>query len=60
MNKILKSVLFLIIGIVILLLSFSFTIRIIPYFGKLFLLVGFAMVLFCFFSLIFNLFKKNE
>jgi hypothetical protein len=59
MNKILKSILILIIGIVVVLLSFSFLIRIIPYFGKIFLLVGLGMVLFGFFSFLFTIFQKK-
>jgi len=60
MNKISKSILIQIIGVVITLLSFSFLIRIIPHFGKLFLFVGLGVIFFGFFLLIFSIFEKNK
>lgn len=60
MDKILKSILIFIVGIIVTVLSASLLIRIIPYFGKLLLFIGFAMILFGFFSFLFRLFEKND
>jgi len=58
MNPVLKSILLLFGGFVIVFLSFSLLIRIIPFLGKFFLFVGLGMILFGFFSFLFNVFKR--
>jgi len=57
-RDLLKSFLIAVGGLVIIILSFSLLIRIIPFIGKLLLFVRFGMILFGFFSVLFRILKN--
>ncbi|WP_035631821.1 hypothetical protein [Flavobacterium sp. CF136] len=59
-RDLLKSILIVVGGLIITILSFSLLIRIIPFIGKLFLFIGLGMILFGFFSFLFNLFRTRH
>ncbi|WP_281636875.1 hypothetical protein [Flavobacterium marginilacus] len=60
MDKILKSFVISIVGILITLISGTLLIRIIPYFGKFVLFIGLGMILLGFFSFIFAIFDRRK